>query len=1189
MKKYLKLSLSLSLVIIALIALAVTANAYTVEGTELASGFVMINNADGTANDGSENDLRWTVYDTSASKHTMVITGTAAELVTRPSNSWDVMNVGWASYCNNIETLVLDTSSLAEINSSYVFRNMEYLKTVILPAQKLTFNCQKTFSYCWSLETIGPEGTPQYTYDIRTLIYGNDKANHFDRTAYHMNITVLMPYAEKSIAGFDALGELGEPENFNNYSYYAPPSNGYAKSVIFKVKEYSPSETFANYYKDLYSGIPVTVEHYPADEGNEGIIESGTGTCGTDTEYGWSYNKFTRIFTFKWISGEKTFTDKNNSEYSNLYSTYLQSLVTVMKFEGFDKVEGQGGSSVADLWYSNNNLTTIDFGEATQMGLSSWGGGFGRNSKLTTVGSSTYGTLNEGVVDLSAFTTITSATSSVFWYLVYVCPSVKNVILPGAYASHKIDSTTFSGGTNIESLTFPNNDLATWNIASGALAGQTKLKSIYMLDEDYTETSARLPDTEGLTIYCSSFETFKSLKPLYTKSRVVIGDTNIIKAYGFSIRLTGYNGLRTFYTFDNAKLSQLTELGYTFREYGAIVASEERMAGNTLELIKNGDEFIPNIEKAQKAVIASGVGEDGLPNITGKLLLNELDNNADTSDFALTLVNFNSNYTSNIYSCGYVIFTDPDGEEIIEYTNYGEINEGYKFINIYDVTMDMYTNAPAEELLNNSTDEIAVWGTLYSGGAIELEAGIKELTFENISVMIAADKNAKNILFVRRIDGTAPTSDDIAAAEAKISSMNKTFDGTVSFKVTNDGAWESPIFTASSQNKGFADGTLTIYDEEETAAKYQVFWGNKDGKLADYNGFAPIASTGRTTEFTIAPHTLIPENADRLLVYSIDSAGAVSDRAKAALLPEGKVDMGTLKYEFQVMSDIHVTTNEGRLPTFKKALADVIAMSPNSLGIFVNGDSADRGTAEEYGYLQGAIEAAGAELPTMYFGIGNHEANYGEDYIADSTKYSDFDTVLGPRFIEFRNSIAGLNGEEYDKIYFDITIDGAHFVFLGTEKRGIYTSPEQLSWLEAILEEDKADNKPTYIFYHWGVKNTVAGTLDYQGWGSLDQNSGLALLLKKYPEAVLFSGHTHWEMSSSQNMYHYDEEFCTVFNTSSVGYTWNDDVELNGASQPGGSEGYYFYGYEGGFIARGRDFKNGKWIPEAQYVITYGN
>lgn len=378
-------------------------------------------------------------------------------------------------------------------------------------------------------------------------------------------------------------------------------------------------------------------------------------------------------------------------------------------------------------------------------------------------------------------------------------------------------------------------------------------------------------------------------------------------------------------------------------------------------------------------------------------------------------------------------------------------------------------------------------------------------------------------------------------------------------------------YERTAEKVGLADGTLKITAADGTLPKsYVAYWADENGPLEDYTAFAPINCDGKTTEYTMVKNTLIPAEADRIIVYS-DNGRTVSEDYATAMLPSGCNDYEFTDelYELWVMSDIHINRENSHIHNqhFAQALGQIMAISPDSIGIFINGDIADHGTREEYAAFNDLIEAAGEELPEVFCAIGNH------------------DLAQGPYVRQLDWFLRGTNSDEdLDKPYFDRWINGVHFIFLGSEKEGLNAelSEEQLSWFEETLAEDRDKDRPIYVFLHQGIINTVAGTKDYQKWHGVNQTAQFKAILKDYPEVILFTGHSHWEMDSVDSMKERDDSLPTIFNTASVAYLWNDDsVSIEGA------QGYFITAYEDMIIVRGRDFANGKWISSAQFFTDY--
>lgn len=383
------------------------------------------------------------------------------------------------------------------------------------------------------------------------------------------------------------------------------------------------------------------------------------------------------------------------------------------------------------------------------------------------------------------------------------------------------------------------------------------------------------------------------------------------------------------------------------------------------------------------------------------------------------------------------------------------------------------------------------------------------------------------------------------------------------------------VYERTGSFPGAADGKLTITAGEEDTLPdgYQAYWGDQNGPLAAYTALAPIACTGTVTEYAMAANTLIPKGADRILVYAVRGK-KVSPEAAEVMLPEGcsDYDFGTPVYELQVLSDIHINVSQSHLHNlhFASALADIKTLSPNSIGIFINGDIADHGEVAEYLSFQQLIKDAGNGLPPVYAAIGNH------------------DLYAGPYDEKLKNFLDHIRPGT-DSVYYDLWIDGVHFIFLGSETTGLNAtlSAEQLGWFREKLAENRDENRPTYVFLHQGLMDTVAGTFAYQGWHGINQAAEFANILKEYPEVILFTGHSHWEMDAFQTMKPRDEKLPTIFNTAAGAYLWNDASMATDIGVEG-SQGYYLYAYGDKVILRGRDFVTGQWIASAQFIVDYG-
>lgn len=366
-------------------------------------------------------------------------------------------------------------------------------------------------------------------------------------------------------------------------------------------------------------------------------------------------------------------------------------------------------------------------------------------------------------------------------------------------------------------------------------------------------------------------------------------------------------------------------------------------------------------------------------------------------------------------------------------------------------------------------------------------------------------------------------------------------------------------YERTSATNGLAEGTITVtLPTSHDATSVCIWWANERGRLEDYAELAniDIASTDVTVvEFDLRANTFIPPEATKLMVLSQNETG-YSNSYVMIDLPAGAAynvsDGGKLVTEFHMISDTHVgrtdTDTNGR---FKNVLETISEKFSDSKAIFVIGDAVDRG-----GYVDmwatfwntyDAIEG----LPFMYIGMGNHE---GYDL-----------TGAGKTRAMFLRNLRLPDGyEKPDEVYYDVWVDGMHFIMLGDTQRGSLEATigdAQFAWLEQKLKESDKD-EPVFLMLHQGTYET----------SDVDK---LKNVLQKNPNIVMFYGHTHYGiLSDNGGLVSGGGLFqSAVFDTSTAGRTSDR------------SQGYYVQVYENRILVRGYDFLTSKWIPNAQYVL----
>ena len=222
---------------------------------------------------------------------------------------------------------------------------------------------------------------------------------------------------------------------------------------------------------------------------------------------------------------------------------------------------------------------------------------------------------------------------------------------------------------------------------------------------------------------------------------------------------------------------------------------------------------------------------------------------------------------------------------------------------------------------------------------------------------------------------------------------------------------------------------------------------------------------------------------------------------------------------FVAASDSHVKeedhTNEQRI-TKMLQLAYSIAGEDAAYSaldaVLVAGDLTNDGTKPEFDNFSNAVFGSLRE---------------GTKFLGVVAKNHDGYQMKREELRAYYKSVTGNNAD------FNTVINGYHFI-------GISASPDdaqhytqaQIDWLEKQLAEATAEdpNKPVFVMHHEHNRGTVYGSSLYDGWGVTYFN----YLLKKYPQVVDFSGHSHYPLNHPGSVWQGD---FTAIGTGAIYYS----------------------------------------------------
>jgi hypothetical protein len=386
-----------------------------------------------------------------------------------------------------------------------------------------------------------------------------------------------------------------------------------------------------------------------------------------------------------------------------------------------------------------------------------------------------------------------------------------------------------------------------------------------------------------------------------------------------------------------------------------------------------------------------------------------------------------------------------------------------------------------------------------------------------------------------------------------------------------------PISAEYSQaGNGYAAGTVLITMPVEALNKQNIimYWADANGKLPGYSAHARKKVTSSVVSYTFSDSVIIPNGATRLLIYTENSStGELSEEFVSVDITNTIGSLGTPNGAFFAISDVHIGSKNGA-KHFKLMLNEAIKLYPNGAPIFVAGDVTDNGYESQYIQLTELFDevmkqngADGSKYP-LFLAIGNH------DYPSAQTYFLSYATLP--------------DGSHPTDTCYDFWLNGYHYIFLGGDNAsGLNaTFTEQtLAWLDETLAQCRDTSRPTFIFLHQPLYNTVSGSLPGEGWHGVTNEDAFKAVVSKYPEVIMFNGHTHWELNSAGNIFEGTDELpIHIFNCASVSYLWSG-FNITTGEEMYGSHGYAVELYDGKVVVKGRDFVNGEWISSAQYCI----
>ena len=406
---------------------------------------------------------------------------------------------------------------------------------------------------------------------------------------------------------------------------------------------------------------------------------------------------------------------------------------------------------------------------------------------------------------------------------------------------------------------------------------------------------------------------------------------------------------------------------------------------------------------------------------------------------------------------------------------------------------------------------------------------------------------------------------------------------------------------------------------DASAAKYVRFvWqsGSETDGYADLEGYTVLRTvTGKAAEngWTIGNAILIPPSVTAVAAYVTDSEKTVK---LLCVIPENKrtAPFGEPSYHMALTSDHHFGTDGGSSPDTPETNSTTYSVAHTKAKPYLESLGIDSLVAagditQWYGRNENANQWKLAEdyfkaLPfPVYAVVGNHDvpsagitnsAVYGESagYTFDLSANGYFERFLAS-WLAYNEDAGTYSVNRYDgKNWYDTVLpNGVHLYAMAIPR---YDDPdltytvgeEQLAWIDGKLYEDEISGRPSLVFSHHPLADTVGDPASTHSKLVTDGDA-LKAVFARHPSVVYTTGHMHIAL---------DTDFTNVINGGGTAPTYIHDGGMHDVYfyEPGqemsggvtGAHGVILDFYDGYLLARGFDFMNGVWISRGLYKIT---
>ena len=425
--------------------------------------------------------------------------------------------------------------------------------------------------------------------------------------------------------------------------------------------------------------------------------------------------------------------------------------------------------------------------------------------------------------------------------------------------------------------------------------------------------------------------------------------------------------------------------------------------------------------------------------------------------------------------------------------------------------------------------------------------------------------------------------------------------------VVPTGQYVSYTFAGDEQlDRGYAQGAIVAHDDNNFAINDEVsfYWGDESGKFTNYYALGNVTAESVTSDLgiTIDENVVIPKSATKVYAEVNGSAFASYD------IPSEKRNNESLIHKYATISDTHLNYSNGQ-----KHLEEALNRFETD-GVEYVISSGDTGRdASDYDKYEAACQNSNF-TGLIFASIGNHDqpvpalfkshAIYNgatKSFISLDNAASYFANTYTNQALPVSVFYSDLEGNG-NTCYYYATIANNFYFFMdqmlgdesGTATKDNF-SAKQMTLLETAIAEYSGDHTGDgnfayskynlNIIEHAPIEQFREGDVYPAKYGGAmmvsvmyDNINRFVELLKEYPEAMWFNGHTHLFFDVGINYVdnYFDERYQETstpiahsFHVPSVTqprwYKSNGSMAMpNDFSN--GSEAYYCYQYDSNLV-----------------------